>query len=117
MNGNNPFYEDLLYAQQRYNDLYGGLAGGLGQQQQATMPAGARRVDAALNDEMLIRRTGNICLEARDGGFKVVSKRIGRKWAFTFVRGEQNGTGVPHENRMQAFINATEYLAKNWLGI
>ena len=72
-----------------------------------------RRVDAKLADEMLIRRTGNICIEAGAAGFKVVDH--GRQ--FEFVRDNKSITGRPHRDRRQALINAAEVLAKNWLGI
>lgn len=83
------------------------FAGGLG---------GGRRVDARVQDEMLIRRTGNICLVAQADGWKIqrqfMRAPFGEIAQFAFVRPGKLVRGQPHQDRRQALINATEALSK-----
>ena len=81
---------------------------GLGHQQ-------GRVVDKKLQDEMLIRRTGNICLAARDEGWKMrgrYKEPAVPVYQFAFVKAGKLVVGESHRDRRQALINATEKVAQ-----
>lgn len=86
------------------------------QRQGPELAPGERIVTNQVRDEMLIRRAGNICLDARERGWKVQrltnDGAFGPVVEFVFVKGVHIVRGYRHRDRRQALINAAEELAK-----
>ena len=90
--------QEAYHAQQAWNNF-------------ANQPQG-RPVDARLADEMLTRRTMNLCRQAADDGWEAeIVDGFGRSQC-TFRKSNRIVRGLPHRDRRQALINATEELAK-----
>ena len=110
---------DQIFGNAFANSMYGAQqAGQSAAAQQGLAGAGlanepqGRRVDARLADEMLTRRTMNLCRQAADEGWEAdMVDGFGRSQC-TFRKSNRIVRGEPHRDRRQALINATEELAK-----
>lgn len=79
------------------------------QDQQAAQPQG-RTVTPKLEEEMMIRRCGNICLEAQAKGWRARMEGGPRQFFVVFENQQRRVSGKPHTTKTGALVLAAEAL-------
>lgn len=91
-------------------------AAGAGLPNSQTLQPGERKVTPAIQDEMLIRRTGNVLKDAGEAGWRVQEVRrsvafTGIDFQFQMVRGDRLVRAPAANSRKQALVNVAQCVA------